>query len=82
MKACAVFRRVGWILDFQESSYDNGPEWVFERDGIRAAIEPKDAGQVRHIGCTGDKDPLILPALYSTEAPPLSTLGSTNAPLY
>lgn len=44
---------------FHEINYDNDPEWVFERDGIRAAVEAKQAGKVRHIGFTGHKDPRI-----------------------
>jgi predicted aldo/keto reductase-like oxidoreductase len=44
---------------FHEINYDNDPDWVFERGGIRAAIEAKKAGKVRHIGFTGHKDPRI-----------------------
>ena len=44
---------------FHECNYDNDPDWIFERDGIRAALEAKQAGKVRHIGFTGHKDPRI-----------------------
>ncbi len=44
---------------FHEINYDNDPEWVFERGGIRAAMEAKQEGKVRHIGFTGHKDPRI-----------------------
>jgi aryl-alcohol dehydrogenase-like predicted oxidoreductase len=39
--------------------YDSDPDWVFDRGGIRAAIEARKAGKVRHIGFTGHKDPQI-----------------------
>jgi uncharacterized protein len=44
---------------FHEITYDNDPDWVFERGGIRAAMEAKQAGKVRFIGFTGHKDPRI-----------------------
>jgi predicted aldo/keto reductase-like oxidoreductase len=39
--------------------YDNDPDWVFERGGIKAALEAQRAGKVRYIGFTGHKDPSI-----------------------
>ena len=47
------------LWQFHEMVYDNDPDWVFERGGIRAAIEAQQAGKVRHIGFTGHKDPSI-----------------------
>ena len=44
---------------FHECNYDNDPDWIFERGGIRAAIEAQQAGKVRYIGFTGHKDPRI-----------------------
>jgi uncharacterized protein len=44
---------------FHELSYDNDPDFIFERDAIRAAIEARQAGKVRYIGFTGHKDPRI-----------------------
>ena len=45
------------LWQFHEIVYDNDPDWVFEQDGIRAAIEAKEAGKIRHIGFTGHRDP-------------------------
>jgi predicted aldo/keto reductase-like oxidoreductase len=39
--------------------YDNDPDWVFEKGGLRAALEAQQAGKVRFIGFTGHKDPRI-----------------------
>ena len=47
------------LWQFHEMVYDSDPDWVFEKGGIRAAIEAKRAGKVRHIGFTGHKDPRI-----------------------
>ena len=47
------------LWQFHEIVYDNDPDWVFEQDGIRAAIEAKAAGKIRHIGFTGHRDPRI-----------------------
>ena len=47
------------LWQFHEIDYDNDPDWVFERGGIKAAIEAKKAGKVRYVGFTGHKDPLI-----------------------
>ena len=47
------------LWQFHEIIYDNDPDWVFEKGGIRAAIEAKKAGKVRFIGFTGHKDPSI-----------------------
>lgn len=47
------------LWQFHEMVYDNDPDWVFERGGIKAALEAQKAGKVRHIGFTGHKDPSI-----------------------
>ena len=47
------------LWQFHELVYDNDPDWIFERGGIRAAIEARQAGKVRYIGFTGHKDPSI-----------------------
>jgi aryl-alcohol dehydrogenase-like predicted oxidoreductase len=47
------------LWQFHELVYDNDPDWIFERGGIRAAIEAQRAGKVRFIGFTGHKDPRI-----------------------
>ena len=47
------------LWQFHEMVYDNDPDWVFDKGGIKAAIEARKAGKVRHIGFTGHKDPRI-----------------------
>ncbi len=47
------------LWQFHEMVYDNDPDWVFERGGMRAALEAQKAGKVRYIGFTGHKDPRI-----------------------
>jgi predicted aldo/keto reductase-like oxidoreductase len=47
------------LWQFHEIVYDNDPDWVFEKGGIRAAMEARQAGKVRFIGFTGHKDPRI-----------------------
>jgi predicted aldo/keto reductase-like oxidoreductase len=47
------------LWQFHEMVYDNDPDWVFEKGGIRAALEAQQAGKVKHIGFTGHKDPSI-----------------------
>ncbi|MBM3727336.1 MAG: aldo/keto reductase [Acidobacteria bacterium] len=47
------------LWQFHEMVYDNDPDWVFEKGGIKAALEAQKAGKVRFIGFTGHKDPLI-----------------------
>jgi uncharacterized protein len=47
------------LWQFHEIIYDNDPDWVFEKGGMRAAIEAQKAGKVRYIGFTGHKDPRI-----------------------
>lgn len=47
------------LWQFHEMVYDNDPDWVFEKGGIKAALEARKAGKVRFIGFTGHKDPRI-----------------------
>lgn len=44
------------LWQFHEINYPEAPAWVFEKGGIRAAIEARQAGKVRFIGFTGHKD--------------------------
>jgi aryl-alcohol dehydrogenase-like predicted oxidoreductase len=47
------------LWQFHEIIYDNDPDWVFEKGGLKAAVEARSAGKVRYIGFTGHKDPRI-----------------------
>jgi len=47
------------LWQFHEMVYDNDPDWVFEKGGLKAALEAQKAGKVRFIGFTGHKDPRI-----------------------
>jgi uncharacterized protein len=47
------------LWQFHEIIYDNDPDWVFEKGGIKAALDARKAGKVRYIGFTGHKDPRI-----------------------
>jgi len=47
------------LWQFHEICYDNDPDWVFEKGGMKAALEAQKAGKVRYIGFTGHKDPRI-----------------------
>jgi predicted aldo/keto reductase-like oxidoreductase len=47
------------LWQFHELVYDNDPDWIFEKGGIKAALEAQKAGKVRFIGFTGHKDPRI-----------------------
>jgi predicted aldo/keto reductase-like oxidoreductase len=47
------------LWQFHEMVYDNDPDWVFDKGGIKAAIDARKAGKVRFIGFTGHKDPRI-----------------------
>ena len=47
------------LWQFHEIIYDSDPDWVFEKGGLKAAIEARKAGKVRYIGFTGHKDPRI-----------------------
>jgi aryl-alcohol dehydrogenase-like predicted oxidoreductase len=47
------------LWQFHEMVYDNDPDWVFDKGGMKAALEARKAGKVRYIGFTGHKDPRI-----------------------
>ena len=47
------------LWQFHEMVYDNDPDWVVEKGGLKAALEAQKAGKVRYIGFTGHKDPRI-----------------------
>ena len=47
------------LWQFHEINYDNDPDWVFDKGGLKAALEARKAGKVRYIGFTGHKDPRI-----------------------
>ena len=47
------------LWQFHEMVYDNDPDWIFEKGGVRAALEAKKAGKVRFLGFTGHKAPWI-----------------------
>jgi uncharacterized protein len=60
--------------------YDNDPDWVFEKGGIKAALEAKQAGKVRFIGFTGHKHPdihlkmLAMPQQWDTVQMPVNAM--------
>ena len=47
------------LWQFHEVNWDNDPDWVFERGGLKVALEAQKEGKVRFIGFTGHKDPRI-----------------------
>jgi len=47
------------LWQFHEANYDNDPEWIFDRGGLKFALEAQKAGKVRYIGFTGHKHPGI-----------------------
>ena len=47
------------LWQFHEMNYDNDPDWVLERGGLKYALEAQQAGKIRYIGFTGHKDPRI-----------------------
>ena len=47
------------LWQFHEMVYDNDPDWVMEKGGLKAALDAQKQGKVRFIGFTGHKDPLI-----------------------
>jgi aryl-alcohol dehydrogenase-like predicted oxidoreductase len=47
------------LWQFHEIIYDSDPDWVFDKGGLKAALEARKAGKVRYIGFTGHKDPRI-----------------------
>ncbi len=47
------------LWQFHEMNYHDDPDWVFDRGGVRAALDASRAGKVRFIGFAGHKDPRI-----------------------
>lgn len=47
------------LWQFHELVYDNDPDWIYERGGLRAALEAKAQGKIRFLGFTGHKHPAI-----------------------
>ena len=47
------------LWQFHEINYDNDPDWIFEKGGLKAALKAQKAGKVRFIGFTGHKSPHI-----------------------
>jgi predicted aldo/keto reductase-like oxidoreductase len=44
------------LWQFHEINWDVDPDWVFEKGGLKAAIEARKEGKVRYIGFTGHRD--------------------------
>ncbi len=42
------FHEINWAVD---------PDWIYDKGGLKYALEAQKAGKVRHIGFTGHKDP-------------------------
>jgi predicted aldo/keto reductase-like oxidoreductase len=47
------------LMQFHEINYDNDPDWIMEKGGLRALLAAQKAGKVRYVGFTGHKDPRI-----------------------
>ena len=47
------------LWQFHEMVYDNDPDWIFEKGGVKAALEARKQGKVRFLGFTGHKMPQI-----------------------
>jgi predicted aldo/keto reductase-like oxidoreductase len=45
------------LWQFHEINWAEDPDWVFDRGGIAAALEARQAGKVRFVGFTGHKHP-------------------------
>ena len=57
------------LWQFHEINYDSDPDWVFEKGGLKAALEAQKAGKVRFIGFTGHKHPLIHLSMLAKDHP-------------
>lgn len=70
------------LWQFHEMNWDVDPEWIYERGGLRAAEEARQAGKVRFIGFTGHKDPsltlkvLAKPFAWDTVQMPINVLDA------
>jgi predicted aldo/keto reductase-like oxidoreductase len=47
------------LMQFHEINYDNDPDWIVDRGGLRVLLAAKKAGKIRYLGFTGHKDPRI-----------------------
>lgn len=71
------------LWQFHELVYDNDPDWIFEKGGMKAALEAQKQGKVRFIGFTGHKDPrihlkmLAKPHAWDTAQMPINVLDAT-----
>jgi uncharacterized protein len=71
------------LWQFHEINYDNDPDWVFEKGGIKAALEAQQAGKVRFIGFTGHKHPALhlkmidKPYAWATAQMPINVLDAS-----
>jgi aryl-alcohol dehydrogenase-like predicted oxidoreductase len=45
------------LWQFHEINWDVDADWIYEKGGLKAALEAQQAGKVRFIGFTGHKDP-------------------------
>ncbi len=70
------------LWQFHEINYPKDPDWLFERGGVKAALEAKQAGKVRFIGFTGHKDidfhlqTLAKPFSWDTAQMPINILDA------
>jgi len=70
------------LWQFHEIVYDNDPDWVFEKGGIKAALEARRQGKVRYLGFTGHKDPrihlrmLAMPHDWDTAQMPINVMDA------
>jgi aryl-alcohol dehydrogenase-like predicted oxidoreductase len=51
------------LWQFHEINWEVDPDWVFDKGGVKAALEARQAGKVRFIGFTGHKHPAFHRAL-------------------
>src|SRR5260370_9072597 len=47
------------LWQFHEINYDNDPDWVIEKGGLKEALMAQKEGKVRFLGFTGHKDPRL-----------------------
>jgi predicted aldo/keto reductase-like oxidoreductase len=70
------------LWQFHEMNWSEAPDWVFDKGGIKAALEAQKAGKVRFIGFTGHKDPkhhlkmLNKPHAWATAQMPINVMDA------
>jgi len=70
------------LWQFHEINWDVDSEWVFDRGGIKAAVEARAEGKVRYIGFTGHRDPshhlkmIAQPFAWDTVQMPINLLDA------